>query len=139
VRIAQCNIGIMVTLWPQVTVWPTDLREHATYLSDYLRKALVCIDSAENEPVPTPVVKTMIAATSVLITKLQNTPDMSAIMEALASVQNDLKTTVEIAYSTVARVQENTIIHQQIATLSQETNQFVKATAEERRTTTALI
>ncbi|PQE08856.1 reverse transcriptase protein [Rutstroemia sp. NJR-2017a BBW] len=129
----------MATPWPQVTAWPTDLREHATYLSDYLRKALVCIDSAENEPVPTPVVKTMIAATSVLITKLQNTPDMSAIMEALASVQNDLKTTAEIAHSTAARVQENTITHQQIATLSQETNQFVKATAEERRTTTALI
>ncbi|PQE10727.1 reverse transcriptase protein [Rutstroemia sp. NJR-2017a WRK4] len=125
----------MATPWPQVIAWPTDLREHAIYLSDYLRKALVCIDSAENEPVPTPVVKTMIAATSVLITKLQNTPDMSAIMEALASVQNDLKTTAEIAYSTVAR----TITHQQIATLSQETNQFVKATAEERRTTTALI
>jgi hypothetical protein len=139
VRIAQCDIGIMATPWPQVTAWPTDLREHATYLSDYLRKALVCIDSAENEPVPTPVVKTMIAATSVLITKLLNTPDMSAIMEALASVHNDLKMATDIAHSTAARIQENTITHQQIATLSQETNQFVKATAEERRITTALI
>lgn len=108
-------------------------------LSDYLKKALVCIDSTEKEPVPTPVVKTMIAATSVLITKLQNTPDMSAIMKTLASVQNDLKMTADIAHSTAARIQENTITHQQIATLSQETNQFVKATAEERRTTTALI
>ncbi|ATZ56151.1 hypothetical protein BCIN_12g06800 [Botrytis cinerea B05.10] len=108
-------------------------------LSDYLRKALVCIDSTEKEPVPTPVVKTMIAATSVLITKLQNTPDMSAIMETLASVQNDLKMTADIAHFTAAKIQENTITHQQIATLSQETNQFVKATAEERRTTTALI
>lgn len=100
-------------------------------LSDYLRKALVCIDSTDKEPVPTPVVKTMIAATSVLITKLQNTPDMSAIMETLVSVQK--------AHSTAAIIQENTITHQQIATLSQETNQFVKATAEERKTTTALI
>ncbi|KAM3066209.1 hypothetical protein ACMFMG_012113 [Clarireedia jacksonii] len=89
-------------------------------LSDYLRKALVCIDSTENEPVPTPVVKTMIAATSVLITKLQNTPDMSAVMETLASIQNDLKMTADIAHSTAARIQENRITHQQIATLSRK-------------------
>ena len=72
----------MATPWPQVTAWPTDLREHATYLSNYLRKALACIDSAENQPVPTPLIKTMIAAMSVLSAKLQNTPDMSAVMQS---------------------------------------------------------
>jgi hypothetical protein len=76
---------------------------------------------------------------SVLIAKFQNTPDMSAVMQALATVQNDLKTTVETVQVTAARVQENTITHQQIAILSQETNQTVKDAAEERRTTTALI
>ncbi|PQE27487.1 zinc knuckle protein [Rutstroemia sp. NJR-2017a BVV2] len=101
---------------------PTDLRKYTIYLSDYLRKALVYINSAENEPILILVVKIMIVAISILITKLQNTPDMSAIIEALASIQNDLKTIVEI-----------------ITILSQETNQFVKATTEKRRTTTALI
>ncbi|KAF4625276.1 hypothetical protein G7Y89_g12895 [Cudoniella acicularis] len=81
----------------------------------------------------------MLAAMSVLIAKFQNTPDMSAVMQTLATVQNDLKTTAEAVQSTVVRARENTIMHQQIATLSRETNQTVKDAAEERRTTTALI
>jgi hypothetical protein len=52
-----------------VAAWPNDPRKHATYLSDYLRKALVYIDSAEDQLVLKPLVKTMIAAISVLITK----------------------------------------------------------------------
>jgi len=129
----------MATPWPQVAAWPNDIREHATYLSDYLRKALVCIDSAVDQPVPTLLVKTMIAATSVFITKFQNTPDTTAVVQALTAIQQDLKTTAETVQSTAARVQENTITYQQIATLSQETNLSVRNAAEERRTTTALI
>jgi hypothetical protein len=91
VRIPQCDIGIMATPWPQVAAWPNDTCEHATYLSDYLRKALACIDSAEDQPVPTSLVKTMIAAMSVLIAKFQNTPDVSAIMQAITIIQSDLK------------------------------------------------
>jgi hypothetical protein len=124
---------------PQVAAWPNDIREHATYLSDYLRKALVCIDSAVDQPVPTLLVKTMIAATSVFITKFQNTTDTTAVMQALTAIQHDLKTTAETVQSTAARVQENTITYQQIATLSQETNLSVRNAAEERRTTSFLI
>ncbi|PVH70308.1 hypothetical protein DL98DRAFT_437277, partial [Cadophora sp. DSE1049] len=54
----------VATPWPQVAAWPNDPREHAAYLSDYLRKALVCIDSAGDQPVPKPLVKTMITAMS---------------------------------------------------------------------------
>jgi hypothetical protein len=43
-------------------------------------------------------------------------------MQALATVQGDLKTTAETVQSTAVRVQENMIMHQQIAALSQETN-----------------
>jgi hypothetical protein len=64
----------------------------------------------------------MIATMSVLIAKFQNTPDMSVVMQALATVQGDLKTTAETVQSTAVRVQENMIMHQQIAALSQETN-----------------
>ncbi|KAG9246256.1 hypothetical protein BJ878DRAFT_561427, partial [Calycina marina] len=46
--------------------WPNDPREHALFLSDYIRKSLVCIDSTGDQPV--------IAAMSVLISKFQNTP-----------------------------------------------------------------
>jgi hypothetical protein len=78
VRIAQCDIGTMATPWPQVAAWPNDIREHATYLSDYPRKALVCIDSAEEQPVPKPLVKTMIAAMSVFIAKFQTHRNLGA-------------------------------------------------------------
>jgi len=61
---AQCDIGSMATPWPQVAAWPNDPREQAAYLSDYLRKALLCIDSAGDQPVPKPLVKTMITKPS---------------------------------------------------------------------------
>ncbi|KAG9244004.1 hypothetical protein BJ878DRAFT_94487 [Calycina marina] len=77
----------MATTWPQVAAWRKDIREHATYLSDYLRKIHVCIDSTENQPVPKPLVNTMIAAMSVLIAKFQTTPDVSAVMQATTTIQ----------------------------------------------------
>ncbi|OBT38979.1 hypothetical protein VE00_10733 [Pseudogymnoascus sp. WSF 3629] len=138
-RIAQCDTRSTATTWPQVAAWPNDPREHATYLSDYLRKALVCIESAEDQSVPKPLVKTMIAAMSVLITKFQNTPDLSAVTQAITAIQSDLKTTVETVHSTAIKVQQNTIMHQQVAALSQETNQAVKEAAKKRQTTTELL
>jgi hypothetical protein len=62
---------------------PNDLREYTTYLSDYLRKALACIESVDDQPVPKPLVKTMNAAMSVLFAKFQNTLDVSAVMQAI--------------------------------------------------------
>jgi hypothetical protein len=129
----------MATPWPQVAAWPNDPREHAAYLSEYLRKALLCIESAGDQPVPKPFVKTMIAAMSVLISKFQNSPDLSALVQVLAAVQNDLKTTAETVQDTAVKIQENTITHQQIAALSQQTNQAVKEAAETRRTATILL
>ncbi|TGO59859.1 hypothetical protein BCON_0040g00020 [Botryotinia convoluta] len=125
----------MATPWPQMATWSNDPCEHAAYLSDYLRKALVCIDSAEDQLVPKSLVKTMIAAMSVLITKFQNTPDLSAV----TTIQSDLKTTAETVQSTAIKVQQNTITHQQVAALSQETNQAVEEAAETRRITTELL
>ena len=105
----------MATPWPQAAAWPNDVHEHATYLSDYLRKALACIDSAQDQPVPKPLVKTMIAAMSVLITKFQNTPDVGAVMQTLATMQNDLRTTAETVQSTAMTVQLTAVTHQQVA------------------------
>ncbi|KAG9239801.1 hypothetical protein BJ878DRAFT_531034 [Calycina marina] len=127
------------TPWPQVAAWPNDLREHAPYLSDYLRKALVCIESADDQPVPKPLVKKMIAAMSVLLAKHQNTPDVSAVMQAITTIQHDLKTTADAVQFTATRVQESAITKQQVAEISQETNQVVKEAAETRRTTTELL
>ncbi|KAH7370404.1 hypothetical protein BKA65DRAFT_387944, partial [Rhexocercosporidium sp. MPI-PUGE-AT-0058] len=55
--------------WPQVIIWLNDIRKHVIYLSDYLKKALIYIDSVEDQPVLKPLIKTIIAAISVLITK----------------------------------------------------------------------
>jgi hypothetical protein len=66
-------------------------------------------------------------------------PDMSAVMQALATVQSDPKTKAEMVQVITVRVHENTTTHQQIATLSRETNRTVMDAAEERRTTTAII
>ena len=94
----------MATPWPQVAAWPNDPREHATYLSAYLRKALACIDSAEDQSVPKPLVKTMIAATSVLA-KFLNTPDVTAVMQAITTMQHDLKTTAGTVQDTAVKIQ----------------------------------
>jgi hypothetical protein len=111
VRIAQCDIRSIAIPWPQVAVWPNDPREHATHLSNYLRKVLVCIDSAEDQSVPKPLVKTMIAAISVLITKFQNTSDLSTVIQVVTTIQSDLKITVETVQSMVIKVQQNIIIY----------------------------
>jgi hypothetical protein len=63
-----------------VAAWPNDPCEHVIYLIDYLRKAFACIDSAEEQSVPKPLVKTMIAATSGLLAKFLNTPNISVVV-----------------------------------------------------------
>ena len=140
VRIAQCSTSAMGTPWPQVAAWPNDTYEHATFFSDYLRKALVCIESAEDQPVPKPLVKTMIAAMSVLITKFQNTPNVNTVMQAIANVQNDLRITTETIKTTAATaVQHTADMHQQMAMMNQETNQTVREAAESGRAATILL
>ncbi|KAH9204777.1 hypothetical protein DL95DRAFT_494590, partial [Leptodontidium sp. 2 PMI_412] len=68
----------------------------ARYIPQRLPQESTCLHRLRREPLPTPLIKTMIVAMSVLIAKFQNTPDMSAVMQARTTVQNNLKTTVEI-------------------------------------------
>jgi hypothetical protein len=77
----------------QATVWPSELREHATFLCNYLRDALLCIEFAKEQLITTPLVKTMIAAISVVLTKVENAPGYTTVMQTLTTIQNDLKTT----------------------------------------------
>ncbi|KAF7897125.1 hypothetical protein EAF00_005353 [Botryotinia globosa] len=109
----------MGTPWPQVIAWPNDTYKHAIFFSDYLRKALVCIESAEDQPVPKPLAKTMIAVMSVLITKFQDTPNVDTVIQAIANVQNDLRITTEIIKITaVITVQYTVDIHQYIVMMN---------------------
>ncbi|KAH8756160.1 hypothetical protein BGZ57DRAFT_909459 [Hyaloscypha finlandica] len=63
--------------------------------SHLARKQLPCIDSAQGQPVSKSLVKTIIAAMSVLIAKLKNIPDVSTVIQAILSIRSDLKTTGE--------------------------------------------
>jgi hypothetical protein len=79
VHIAQCDIGVMAATWPKTTAWPNDLRELATYLSKYLREALLCIETTKEQPIPTPLVKAMIAAMSIILTKIETPPTTTTL------------------------------------------------------------
>jgi hypothetical protein len=125
VRIAQCDIGDMATTWPQVTAWPNDLREHATHLSKYLRDALLCIETAKDQPVPTPLVKTIITATYTFLSKVEATPDYRAVMEALGTIST--------------AVQQATVTSQQAIMISQDTNTITKEVAEANKITAELL
>jgi len=96
----------MAATWPKTTAWPNDLREHATYLSKYFRDVLLCIESAKEQPIPTPLVKTMIAAMSVILTQIENGPDYNTVMQALTTIQSDVKTTAETVQTTATTVQQ---------------------------------
>ncbi|KAJ8063302.1 hypothetical protein OCU04_008532 [Sclerotinia nivalis] len=98
--------------WPQVAVWPNDTYEHATFFSDYLRKALVYIETAEDQSVFKPLVKTMIAAMSVLITGFRDIPNVNTVMQAITNIQNDLRITTETIKTTAITVQQMADMHQ---------------------------
>jgi hypothetical protein len=101
-------------------------------LSKYLRKALLCIESAKEQPIPTPLVKTLIAAMSVVLTKIENTPGHTTVMRALTTIQNDMKTTT-------TTLQQTAITSQQIIKISQDTNAITKKAAIVGKLTSTLV
>ncbi|KAG9241120.1 hypothetical protein BJ878DRAFT_428819 [Calycina marina] len=60
---------------------------------------------AKRHPRACYISQTMIAAMSVFIAKFQNTPDVSAVMQAITTIQSDLKTTAETVQFTAMRIQ----------------------------------
>ncbi|KAI0831528.1 hypothetical protein F5Y06DRAFT_281512 [Hypoxylon sp. FL0890] len=81
----------MATSWPQERAWPTEPREHAAYLSRYLRDALDCVERAGDQPVPSNIVKLMILGITSLVTKIQNMPDVRVLYEAVNLVQAEAR------------------------------------------------
>ena len=117
-------------MWPKTTAWPNNLREHATYFSKYLREALLCIETAKEQPIPTPMVKTMIVAMSIILTKIKNAPDYNAGMQALTTIQKDKKTTAETVQTTATTAQQTAAASHQAIQISQETKAITKEVAE---------
>ncbi|KAH7195065.1 hypothetical protein BKA60DRAFT_501037, partial [Fusarium oxysporum] len=85
----------MATLWSQDEIWPTDYREHATNLSKYLQKALSAIDNGDGLPVASRGVRVALIGALTLIVKMQSTPDLGHVYEAVKNGQAEIKTTDE--------------------------------------------
>ncbi|KAF2844551.1 hypothetical protein T440DRAFT_356336, partial [Plenodomus tracheiphilus IPT5] len=85
----------MATPWPQQPTWPTPFREHATRLSAYLQDALTCIDRTQRQPVPADHVMALIHGTLTFILKVQHTPDLNTICDALSILQTETKANSE--------------------------------------------
>ena len=81
----------MATQWPQQATWPSAIHEHATRLSTYLQDSLTCIERTNSQPVPADLVKTIIHGTVTFILKVQHTPDLGAIKDALRILQTEAK------------------------------------------------
>ena len=122
-----------------MTAWPNNLYEHATYLSNYLRKALKYIKSVTDQPIPTPLVKTLISAIYTLLKKVESTPDNNVIMQALVAIYGNLKTTATTVEITATTIQKSAIATQQAAMISQDIHTITKEAAEARKATTTLV
>ncbi|KAI3318589.1 hypothetical protein HD806DRAFT_526081 [Xylariaceae sp. AK1471] len=89
-RIAQCaQQHKMATLWPCEMAWPTEVLEHATYLTKHLKYGRRCVEQAQDQPVPANLVKSMILRMVSLVAKPQNMPDVRSIQETLNMIRNE--------------------------------------------------
>jgi hypothetical protein len=120
-----------------------DLHAHATYFSKYLREALLCIETAKEQLIPTPLVKAMIATMSVILNKIENAHGYNTVGQTLTTIQNDLKTTItmvktaaETVQTTAMTVQRTATASQQTILRSQDTNAITKECKEEPNTAT---
>jgi hypothetical protein len=62
----------------------------STTLSSHLREILLRIESAKEQPVPAPFVKSTIAAMYIFINKVEGLPDYNTVMGALTAIHGDI-------------------------------------------------
>ncbi|KAG9230402.1 hypothetical protein BJ875DRAFT_349433, partial [Amylocarpus encephaloides] len=93
------------------------LSEHAAKLSKLLGETLQRIESAKEESVPVSLVKSLIVAVYALTTKVEGAPDYNAVIKAVASIHEDLKSTTTTTQTTATTVMDAlTTIHGDIKT-----------------------
>ncbi|KAI1288565.1 hypothetical protein F5Y03DRAFT_401726 [Xylaria venustula] len=97
----------MATSWPQQTAWPTEIREHATYLSKYLQDAFRCVEQAQEQPIPANLVKSMILGMASLVAKTMNMPDVRSIQETLNIIQTEAKNEANITALTLYEIKDD--------------------------------
>ncbi|KAI1359310.1 hypothetical protein F5Y08DRAFT_344830 [Xylaria arbuscula] len=97
----------MATSWPQARAWPTEPREHATYINKYLRDALLCVEQAQDQPIPANIVKSTILGMLSLVAKIQSMPDVRSIQETLNIIRNEVKEAASITSLTLNEMRDD--------------------------------
>ena len=97
----------MATPWPEDQTLPADHREHAMKLSTYLQKALSSIDSTNGQPLEPRGVKHAIFGALSLIVKIQGTPDLAHIQQAILNMQQETKTAAENANKAISEIRDD--------------------------------
>ena len=85
----------MATPWPQRWAWPSPIREHVTCLSTFLHDVLHLIRHTGSQSRPADIVSDIIRGSLTFVLKMQHTPDLSAIRDALNLVQTEARSTAE--------------------------------------------
>lgn len=124
------------TNWPKEAAWPSELHEHATYLSRYLREAPKSIDNAKEQPVPAFLVKITIMGMLSLILKQQNAPNVNKLHDTLTSIQINAKHAADLNMKNfdemktvlTAELNNTKAAIQQFATNIQENNDTLEET-----------
>ncbi|KAH7060992.1 hypothetical protein BKA63DRAFT_457555 [Paraphoma chrysanthemicola] len=85
----------MAIPWPHRATWPTPLREHAANLSTFAHEVLHLMERNATQPVPADVVGDIIRGSLTFVLKVQHTPDLSALSDALRIAQTEAKINAE--------------------------------------------
>ncbi|KAF1934712.1 hypothetical protein EJ02DRAFT_489299, partial [Clathrospora elynae] len=126
--------------------WPSPIREHATHLSSFLHKVLHHIERTCDQPIPPDLVGDIIRGSLTFVLKMQHTPNLTSISDALRIVQTKAKATAEHTAHALEEIktelknntegiQQATTNIQQNSNIAEEARAAAKETTEVGRTT----
>jgi methyl-accepting chemotaxis protein len=136
----------MATPWPRRETWPSPIREHATQLSSFLHEVLHRIERTGDQSIPPDHVGDIIRGSLTFVLKMQHTPDLTSISDALRIVQTEAKATAEHTAHALEEIktelknntegiQQATTNIQQNSNIAEEARAAAKETTEVGRTT----
>ncbi|KAH6198114.1 hypothetical protein HBI42_237960 [Parastagonospora nodorum] len=105
----------MATPWPHRDTWPTPLREHATNLSAFAHEILHLIERSGSQSVPADVVGDIIRGSLTFVLKVQHTPDLSALSDALKIAQTEAKINAENTVQALGEIKNQILKTKEIA------------------------
>ncbi|KAF1923274.1 uncharacterized protein M421DRAFT_104512 [Didymella exigua CBS 183.55] len=127
------------------------IREHATCLSTFLHDVLHLIKRTSSQSMPTDIVSDIIRGSLTFVLKMQHTPNLSALSDALRVAQtkakataehtaqalnvikSELKNTVELVQQSAANIQQNGNTAEEARAAAKDATEVGKATLEVAR------